>query len=357
MKNLSKNFTLVVVPIILLSLSLMGCDDSNEARRGAATTISGTVEGPIAANRTIEKRSTFFTKIGKFLNIIKPAEAQGDEIEVLATQNGEVVDSTVTVNNTYMLEVPSGGTVTLDYITSDETFSLDINVTPSSKVTLDVDLELSPGGPLVDIQVFDITSPRIITRDDETFAFEEARARLTIEGGGEDCIRSTGISLDPNKVNVDIRVDELNLDRCNSCIFTDDNQRVDIKTAANEQTASGFPIDEGEIFCSSSGDGIKAEEASTVKIENENRDGEIIINSTTADGIKASGIETLVDINPGSRGCSIDAVDEAIVAEDGAIVNADCQTEPPPLMGGCNSVGAQVVTKNQFGFGKYVFDI
>lgn len=358
MRKILRTQLIILVPIVILSLSLVSCDDSNQARRSGTTTISGSVGGPFVVSIPPRKKETFLTKIKKLFSIIKPADAQGDEIEVEASQNGVIVDSAFVVNGMYAVEVPSGGPVKLDYITSDETFSVEINVTPSSEVVLDVDLELSSVGPVVDIQRFDITSPNIVTKEDESFLFNEPHANLTIEGGGEDCIRSTGNSLDLNRTNVEITVDEVILTGCGHCIFTDSNQRVELKTAKNESSTSVFPPDEGEILCSASGDGVRAEESSTLKVVNENRDGAITIISSEGAGVRASGVGTVVDIEPGSLGCLINA-SEAVIAEDGATVNADCQLPlpAPGAGGGCDLSGAQVVTKNQFGFGKYVFDV
>lgn len=304
------------------------------------------------------KKEMFLTKIRKLLAIIKPADAQGDDIEVEASQNGVVVDSSFVDNGMYNVEVPAGGPVQLDFITPDETFNTEIIVTPSSSVGLDVELLLTSVGPLVDIRKFDITSPSIVTKEDESFSFNEPDATLTVDGGGEDCISSTGPRLDLNSTNVDISANEVILKGCGHCIFTDSNQRVELKTARNEASGSVFPPDLGEIRCFASGDGVRAEEASTVKVVNENRDGAITIASSEGSGVRASGVETIVDIEPGSLGCVVNA-SEAVVAEDGATVNSDCQLAlpgPNPGVQPPKPVGAQVVTKNSFGFGKYVFD-
>ncbi len=370
MRQILRTQLIILVPLVMLSLSIISCDDANQVQRSGTTTISGSVAGPFLVSIPTPTKLTFLTRIKKLLSIIIPADAQGDDIEVEASQNGAIVDSSFVADGMYKVEVPAGGPVKLDFVTPDETFSVEINVTPSSEVVLDVDLELSSVGPVADIQRFDITSPRIATSEDESFSFNEPDANLTIEGGGEDCVRSTGIRLAPDKINVDISVDELNLNGCRHCVFADGNQSVVLRTELNfKLTVFG---DSGDISCVASDDAIRADESSKVKFQNQNQQGGIAILSSGANGIAASGIDTVVDIEPGARGCSINAEGEAIVEEDGAVINADCgtglgpesQLPGPPLGGaggGCGGInpdkGGEVISRQKFGFGKYVFDV
>jgi len=359
---------ILLAMVFAIGLFFSGCDDNNEATRSGTTTIEGSVGGPVLAGNPTPKKSTILSRIKESLTIIKSADAQGDDIEVVASQNGEIVDNDIVINDMYTIEVPAGGPVNLDFITPDETFSLEINVTPSSKVELDVDLLLSTEGPLVDIRKFVITSPSIVTKENESFTFDEPRADLIIEGDSGDCIRSTGNSTDPDKLNVHINVEELELTGCDNCVFADGNQRIELKTASNEATASVFPADFGGIFCSASADAIKAEGASSISIINENRDGGINLASTNESGIEASGSETIVEIDAGCLGCLIMEADDMVV-EGGADVDAERCVSPSeasavsvrsdPECPGTDRFlkGAQVVSKKGLGFGKYVFDI
>ncbi len=361
---------ILLVFVFAVGLFFSACDDNNEATSSGTTMIEGFVADPVIASAPIPKKPTFLTSIKQSLTIIKSADAQNDEIEIVAFQNGAMVDQTTVSNGMYSVEVPAGGPVNLDFITPNETFSIEINVTPSSRVELDVDLLLATEGPLVDIQKFVINSPKIVIRENESFTFDEQRAVLKIDGDGGDCISSRGTNADPELQNIHINVEELELSNCDNCVFANGNQNVLLNTASNEATASVFPLDFGGIFCSASSDAIKANDAASVSMINENRDGEIIIASANESGIEASGSEAFVEIEPGSLTCQIMDSDGTI-AEGGAVVDAPRCVFPTeeavptlsvrsdPECPGTNRFlkGAQVVSKDALRFGKYVFDI
>jgi hypothetical protein len=220
-----KNSCFLLTLCLAISVFILSCNDSSKKGTSMGeTTISGVVGGPIAKGQFKDGKS-ILSRIKDFFNIAKPAEAQ-EEIEVTATQNGEIVDTALVVDGTYELTVPGGGEVKLDFITSSGTFTLIINVTPFSNVQLDVDLQLTPEGPLLVINTFDITSPQISTAEEESFSFIEPDANLTVDGQGGSCVVASGGSV------VDILVQDLTLDNCEDGVVAVDSAEVNLEADA-----------------------------------------------------------------------------------------------------------------------------
>ena len=221
-----KNSCFMLILCLAISGFILSCNDNsgNKGTRTGETTISGLVGGPIAKGEFKSGKSVL-AWIKDFFRIAKPAEAQG-EIQVTATQNGEIVDTALVVDGTYELTVPEGGEVQLDFITSSGTFTLIINVTPSSDVQLDVDLQLTPDGPEVVINTFEIASPSIRTQGGASFLFVEPNANLTVDGQGGNCIEASGNS------NVDVQVGDLTLDNCEDGVVAADSAQVNLEADA-----------------------------------------------------------------------------------------------------------------------------
>jgi hypothetical protein len=302
MRKLSKALNFLVL-VLALSTAFISCSDSNEARRLGQTIINGNV----VVEDTSTKRATedgFFTLalLYDFFSLTKPASAQSsDGILIVAFQDGAEVDSdTADVQGDFQIAVPRGGDVTLRFETSSFSTSTLITVTPDSEVTLGVALlPLNP--PLAEIDAFDILSGPVRTREGEEFRFDEERANLTIDGGGNDCIKATGTS------NVNIDVNDLTITNCANGIVGEDFADVSLEAVA-------VPT----LSIEAENNGIHAKDDSSIRLSAVD-----IFITAGKDGILATGTSD-VEVNP-SGSCVIEGGDQAVDDRDFAVVNtASC---------------------------------
>jgi hypothetical protein len=298
MQKLSKAINFSVLAIAL-SMTLISCSDSNEARRLGQTVINGNVVvEDTSAKKAPEERVVILALLYDFFNPTKPAKAQsGDGILIVAFQDGAEVDSDTTdAQGDFQVTVPRGGDVTLRFETSSFTTSTLVTVTPDSEVALDVTLlPLDP--PAVEINRFDILSGPIRTRESEQFRFDEERANITIDGGGNDCIRATGTS------NVNIDVNDLTITNCRNGIVGEDFANVSLQAVA-------VPT----LSIEAENNGIHAKDDSSIRLS-----GVDIFITAGKDGILATGASG-VEVTP-SGNCIIEGGDQAVDERDLAIVN------------------------------------
>jgi hypothetical protein len=169
-------------------------------------------------------------------------------------------------------------------------------VTPDSDVILDVTLlPLDP--PEVEINRFDISSGPVRTRESEQFRFDEQRANLAIDGGGDDCIKVTGTS------NVNIEVNDLAITNCRNGILGEDFANVSLEAVA-------VPT----LSIEAESNGIHARDDSHINLSAVD-----IFITAGKDGILATGTSG-VTVNP-SGNCVIEGGDQAVDERDLAIVD------------------------------------
>jgi hypothetical protein len=174
----------------------------------------------------------------------------------------------------YSLEVPSGGayTITVSLLPpATESASIQVNVTSSSTVDLDLSFITDVDPPTLQIDNFDITSPVIRTSNSQIFAINEPNADLTVAGEGENCIGASGDS------SVDIVVADLTLDDCEDGILAEDSGTVNLNATATPtltinasnngvRTAnnSAVALVGGNIFVTADNNGVLSEDNSIV---------------------------------------------------------------------------------------------
>ncbi|MBI2485803.1 MAG: hypothetical protein HYW01_02370 [Deltaproteobacteria bacterium] len=301
-KGLSCRGISFLILIFATSISFISCSDGNEATRKGQTAINGNVViENSSTERPLEQKSYILALVKGFLALTKSANAQNAEgILVVAFQDGAEVDSdTADDHGNFQLTVPRGGDVTLRFEASAFTANTLITVTPDSEVTLNV--SLLPDPPEVQINSFDIVSVLIRTREAEEFVFDEEDANLTIDGGGEDCIRATGSS------NVNIDVNDLTLTNCSNGIIGEDFANVSLEAVA----VPTLSID-------AENNGIHAKDDSSIRLTGI----DIFINAGT-NGILATGTSG-VEVDS-SGNCVIQGDDEAVDERDSAsVVTGGC---------------------------------
>ena len=296
-KGLSIGISFLVL-ILALSMTLSSCSGGNEARRRGKTTINGNVEVESPATKApAGQRSHVLAKLKELLTLTNAASAQGAEsILAIAFQEGAEVDSdTADEQGNFQLTIPRGGNVTLRFETSAFTANTQITVTPDSEVTLNV--SLLPDPPEVQINTFDIVSVRIRTREAEGFVFDEEDANLTIDGGGEDCIRATGNS------NVNIDVNDLTLTNCSNGIVGEDFANVSLEAVA-------VPT----LSIEAEDNGIHAKDDASIRLT-----GTDIFINAGINGILATGTSG-VEVDSSGE-CVIQGDDEAVDERDSASVS------------------------------------
>jgi len=302
MQKLPKALNFLVLALAFSTL-FVSCSDSNEARRLGQTVINGNVVvEDTSARKAPEDRFFTLALLYDFFNSTKPAKAQSsDGILIVAFQEGVEVDSdTAGAEGDFRVTVPRGGDVTLRFETPSFTTSTLITVTPDSDVALDVTLLLLDP-PAVEINRFDILSGPIRTRESEQFRFDEERANLTIDGGGDDCIKATGTS------NVNIDVNDLTIMNCGNGIVGEDFADVSLEAVA-------VPT----LSIEAENNGIHAKDDSSIRLSAVD-----IFITAGKDGILATGTSD-VEVNP-SGSCVIEGGDQAVDERDLAVVDtASC---------------------------------
>lgn len=286
--------------IMVASLTLLSCDEGNEARDRGQTIIDGkVVVEDSSASRSVGK-SSILARLKDFFSLVKSAYAQPVVIQVTAFQDGAEVDSdTADAEGNFQLTIPEGGIVTLRFETGTFTVNEQIGVTPNSEVTLDISLVSSSE---FEFNTFEILSPRIRVRELENFDFEEERANFIIDGGGEDCILATGSS------EVGIKAADISLTNCEDGIVGEDFSTLTLHATA----VPTLSIDADD-------NGIHARNDSFIRLI-----GTDIFISAGTNGILATG-SSEVDIEP-SGNCLIEGGDEAVDERDSADVDlAECQ--------------------------------
>jgi hypothetical protein len=296
-KRLSIAISFLVL-ILAVAMSLSSCSSGNEARRRGETTINGNVEVENASTRRpAGQRSHVLAKLKELLTVVSSARAQATEsILVIAFQEGAEVDSdTADEQGNFQLTIPRGGNLTLRFETSTSTATTQITVTPESEVTLDV--SLLPDPPTVEINTFDIVSVLIRTREAEDFVFDEKDANLTVDGGGDDCIRATGNS------NVNIDVNDLALTNCGNGIVGEDFANVSLEAVA-------VPT----LSIEAEDNGIHAKDDSSIRLA-----GTDIFINAGINGILATGTSG-VEVDSSGE-CVIQGDEEAVDERDSASVS------------------------------------
>jgi cell division septation protein DedD len=272
--------SVLIFSLLLLAVfALYSCDINNRDQGGKGQTlIVGTINvvGPGAMNAPAPEKPSIFERIKNFLTLTKDSIAQvGESVLVEVFQNGSLVTSTTTDDlGNYSLDVPSGGayTITVSLLPpATESASIQINVTPSSTVDLDLSFITDVDPPTLQIDNFDITSPVIRTSGSGIFSINEPNADLTVEGEGENCIGASGDS------SVDIVVADLTLDNCEDGILAQDSANVNLNATATPTLTinasnngirtsndSAVALVGGNIFVTADNNGVLSEDNSIV---------------------------------------------------------------------------------------------
>ena len=279
----------IIIFSFLISFTLIGCDSGSDSGSGSSSADGfaiGRVDfAAVVMNKTAER--TILAKLKNFFSLTETANAQGG-ITVNVIQDGAVVETTVT-DSEGNFTIATTGDITLEFVTSEGTFSTDLTLPDNNVTTISVTLDTSD----MSVSIDDI-SPGI---DCEEGGMINIAMDVIINGQGETCIETEG------NCSVNLTGSSVILQNCDSCIEAEDSSSVIIT---------------GEEFsCDSSEDGIEAEDDAVIDISSQ-----VLSINSGEDDIDSEDDTTIVI---SSDDCSIDG--DVVEFDDSSIeLNDDCES-------------------------------
>jgi hypothetical protein len=249
-----KTTLLLLVTVAAASLVMLACGSgggSGGNQSGQMTTINGRVSDVIAMKGRGNK-SIRFAELMDMLSFIKEAKAQNG-ITVSAIVDGVVVDTTVTnPDGTFTLHflLDSAKNVSLSFDINGTVVTVSITVQEGSILDIVVSIDLnSPPGEEVDIVDMSVAQGPVRCENGTLEITKTPGEDLTIDGGGEDCIRTEG------NCNLIIDPENIILTNCDRCIDARGTSQVTLTTS------------DGDISCDALENGIRTVGDANVSLE------------------------------------------------------------------------------------------
>ena len=261
-----------VLAVCLLCIGLAmstGCGGDNGSEEVVLvpdSTIQGNVAQVVAALQAPRAQPTYWARWQEFFRLVPTVQAQQTGnlagIVVVASQGTLLATATTDATGNFILRVASGA-ATLTFTTATFTVSTNLSIPANSSVVLVVSLK-PPTQVVVLTQVVVAEglltlSPIRCTEGTVELPDGLAPGDITIDGGGEDCLRAEG------QCTIDLQLGArgLTLTNCERCIQAAGNADVHLLTTTSTET----PTDKNPIRCEASEDGILAQGTASITLE------------------------------------------------------------------------------------------
>jgi len=307
-----------VLAVCLLCIGLAmstGCGGDNGSEEVVRdSTIQGNVAQIVAALQAPRAQPTYWARWQEFFRLVPTVQAQQTGnlagIVVVASQGTLLATTTTDATGNFILRVASGA-ATLTFTTATFTVSTNLSIPANSSVVLVVSLK-----PPTQVEVLTqvvvaegllTLSPIRCTGGTVELPDGLAPGDITIDGGGEDCLRAEG------QCTIDLQLGArgLTLTNCERCIRAAGNADVRLLTTET-------PTDKNSIRCEASEDGILAQGTASITLET----AELTI-TAGEHGVHAGGTAEVVLTVP-VPACSITGT-EGPVRIDGNATIDDCR--------------------------------
>jgi hypothetical protein len=244
-----------------MSTGCGGDNGSEEVVLVRDSTIQGNVAQIVAALQAPRAQPTYWARWQEFFRLVPTVQAQQTGnlagIVVVARQGTLLATATTDATGNFILRVASGA-ATLTFTTATFTVSTNLSIPANSSVVLVVSLK-PPTQVVVLTQVVVAEglltlSPIRCTEGTVELPDGLAPGDITIDGGGEDCLRAEGQCT----IDLQLGARSLTLTNCERCIRAAGNADVRLTTDITTDK---------NLRCTASEDGILAEGTASVTLE------------------------------------------------------------------------------------------